>query len=295
VGVIFVLIFVISGALNPVWIKTAYAEGATPLALVVWQGICAFLLYIVFALIRGREKYRAEKGEIIRYILLGALGMFLTYTLMNLSMERLQASYTIMLFFCHPAFVLLANYLIYKVRLHWLDIVTLLFILSGVYVLTRPQGSPGDVWGIILALGSGAAQAFYILYSGRVSKGDPLKVAFYAQGGCFAACLLMIPLIGLQPLSAVAGMKFGFILALVTSLVGTIFFLKGVGLIGSNRAALIGVTNLPLSLFLTLLILKEEPTGHLWGGFLLILAGLLVDALARFWRESKREHETKTA
>ena len=84
---------------------------------------------------------------------------------MNLSMERLQAS----LPSCFSATRLCAAgqlpYL--QVRLHWLDIVTLLFILSGVYVLTAAGVS--SVQGIILA---GIEAAGYILYSGRVSKGD---------------------------------------------------------------------------------------------------------------------------
>lgn len=292
-GAIFILISVVFGSLNPVWVKLAYSGGAEPLALNFWQGFFSILFYIGLVFLRGRDKYAVTKKELGQYLILGGIGMFLTITLMNMSMQYLQASYSVMLFFCNPAFVLLGGRLIYKTKLAGRDILTLIFILAGVYVITRPEGEPGNPVGILLAIASALAHTFYLLYGGHVAKADPLKVAFYVQIGFFAANTLFLPLAGLESLAVPAAQKYGFILALLASVIGTMSFLKGMSLVGAGRASLLAVTNLPLSLFFALLILKDQPTGYLLGGFVLILSGLLLDAAARYLKSKTEKKEIR--
>ena len=123
------------------------------------------------------------------------------------------------------------------------------------------------------------AQAYFILFSGRYAKDvSSLQVAMFAQFGFFAAALLLLPFLSAPVLINAAAMKFGLILAVLSSFIGFILFVYGVAGLGANRAALFSVINLPLSLVFSWIFLDDAPGTRLLLGFVLILAGLLLEA-----------------
>ena len=272
---LFMAIILVS--LNPVWIQLALWEGSSPLALIFWQAVFAASLFLLYALWQ-RRLFSVKKGLHWPLLSLG-LGFFLMALCFTLSLQRLSASYTVMLFFSYPFFVLLGNALLFKAQLTRSAIVALLVLFSGVLVITWPQGGPEDGLGILLALGAALAHAYFILFSGRNAKHvSSLQVAMFAQFGFFAAALLLAPFLSGPVLMNPAGMKFGLILAVLSSFIGFIMFVYGVAGLGANRAALFSVSNLPLSLLFSWLFLADTPGTRLLLGFVIILAGLLLEA-----------------
>lgn len=267
-------------SLNPVWIQLALWGGASPLAVTFWQACFAALIYTCYGLWR-RHLFILPKPLKIRLLAVGAFAFFLMALFFALSLERLNASYTVMLFFSYPFFVLLGNALLFRVKLTYTAVLSLFVLFGGVLVITAPAGRPENYLGIALALGAAVAHAMFILYSGHFTKTvPPLQVAMYVQYGYMAASVCLLPLISRKALFAASGIVFGLTLAVLSSFVGFIFFMKGVSGLGANRAALYSVANLPLSLVFVWAILKDAPGGRLFYGFLLILAGLLLEALS---------------
>ncbi|MDW7650042.1 MAG: DMT family transporter [Bacillota bacterium] len=289
VSAMYLLTAIVLVSLNPVWIQLALWGGSSPLALIFWQAFCAMLLFGVYALLKDKRLFFLSKKQILRLLLLGSLGFFLMALCFTLSLERLNASYTVMLFFSYPFFVLAVNALIYRTKLTWLEGLSLFVLFCGVLVITWPQGRPGGLTGIILALGAAMAHAFFILYSGRNLKQiSSLQVAMFAQFGFFLAAVFLLPFLDANTFFVPAGIIYGSILAVLSSFFGFILFLKGISGLGANRAALISVTNLPLSLLFSFLILRDQPTGHLMIGFLIILLGLLLDASSAIYRANRQ-------
>ena len=275
-SVVYLFIAIVLVSLNPVWIQLALWDGSSPLGLIFWQGLSAALLFTIYAVVKRRSLFVLHKKQTLRLLILGSLGFFLMALCFTLSLERLNPSYTIMLFFSYPFFVLAGNALFYRTKLTRLEALSLMVLFAGILVITWPQGRPGTVFGIILALLAALAHAFFILYSGHNLKTiGPLQVAMFAQYGFFLATILLLPFVGIRALFVPAGIIYGAILALLSSFIGFILFLKGISGLGVNRAALFSVLNLPLSLLFSLLILGDHPTGHLLIGFLLILLGML--------------------
>lgn len=267
-------------SLNPVWIQWALWGGALPMALIFWQGLVSAALYTIYAVAMRRDLFQLAKQQLWQLLLLGGT-FFLMALFYTLSLQHLNASYSVMLFFSYPFFVLTGNALIYKARLSWPQLISLVILLAGVVVITWPQGNPGSSTGIVFALLAAVAHATFIIYSGQNLKNiSSLQVAMFAQYGFFAASLLLLPTLTLSTLSHPAGVIYGSILALLSSFIGFILFLKGVAGLGTNRAALYSVSNLPLSLLFVWLILGDAPGGRLFTGFVLILAGLLLDTAA---------------
>lgn len=264
-------------SLNPVWIQLALWGGAAPTALIFWQALLSATLYTIYAIVIKRDLFQLSKQQVWRLLLLGVT-FFLMALFYTLSLQHLNASYSVMLFFSYPFFVLLANTLIYKMKLSWTQLISLVILLAGVVVITWPQGIAGSFTGIVFAMLAAVAHATFIIYSGHNLKNiSSLQVAMFAQFGFFAASLFLLPTLTLSSLALPVGVIYGSFLALLSSFLGFILFLKGVAGLGANRAALYSVSNLPLSLLFVWLILGDAPSGRLFLGFVLILAGLLVD------------------
>lgn len=271
------MISIILVSLNPVWIQLGLWRGATPLALTFWQAAFAAVLYTLLAL-RQRQLFALKKQKVFSLMLLG-LSFFFMALFFSLSLERLSASYTVMLFFSYPLFVLVGNTLFFKEKLTSTALFSLIALLVGVLIITWPQGRPESLFGILLAFSAAVFHAIFIIYSGRLTvQVNPLQVAMFAQYGFLASALFLLPFMSRSVLLQPAGLQFGFILAVLSSFAGFILFMKGVAALGSNKAALLTVTNLPLSLFFAWVILGDVPGLRLLAGFLFILVGLVFEA-----------------
>jgi drug/metabolite transporter (DMT)-like permease len=276
-AVLILLLSVVLVSLNPVWIQLALWGGASPLALTFWQAAFAALLYSLIAL--KKRSLFVLKWSVMLHLLLVGIAFFTMALCFSLSLERLSASYTVMLFFSYPIYVLVGNAILFKEKLSRAAILSLLTLFMGVVIITWPQGRPESLLGIAFALIAAVAHAIFIISTGRnTKKTSPLQVAIFAQFGFFAASFVLLPFLSVPLLLNAAVLRFGFILAFLSSLLGFILFVKGVAGLGANRASLISVTNLPLSLLFSWLFLGDVPGPRLMVGFIFILAGLLLEA-----------------
>ncbi|MBS4032405.1 MAG: DMT family transporter [Clostridiales bacterium] len=266
-------------SLNPVWIQLALWGGASSLALIFWQAVFAVLLYSGFALIRHRKLFNVNRASVGPLLLLGIAGFFFMALFFTLSLERLSASYTVMLFFSYPFFVLVGNAAFFRIRLRRLDILSLVILFSGVLVTTRPGAGVVSALGIMLALGAALAHAFFILYSHHnLQKVRPLQVSMFVQFGFLVGAAFLLLFIPEGALLQPAAIGYGFILAVLSSFFGFLLFLNGVAGLGARKAAVYSVVNLPMSLFFAWLFLGELLGLHLLLGLILILSGIIIES-----------------
>lgn len=274
---VLLFISVILVSFNPVWIQLALWGGTSPLALTFWQAAFAAAIYTVYALLQ-RTLFTLDRDNILRLMLVG-VSFFLMVFGFSLSLERLSASYTIMLFFSYPLFVLAGNMLIFREKLSRPAIYSLISLLIGVLIITWPQGRPESIAGMVLALGAAVAHAVFIISTGRYTqKLPPLQVAMFAQYGFFTAALVLLPYMSGAALLNPAGLRYGFILAFISSFVGFVLFIKGVAGLGASKAALFSVANLPLSLLFSWLFLNDAPGKRLLAGLLFIGTGIFLES-----------------
>lgn len=278
-AVIYLFSAILLVSLNPIWIQLALWEGASSLALIFWQAVFAVLLYSGLALIRDRKLFIVSRTSVSRLLLLGIAGFFFMALFFTLSLERLSASYTVMLFFSYPFFVLIGNAAFFHIKLRSVDILSLVTLFTGVLVTTRPGTSAVSVLGVILALGAALAHAFFILYSDHNLKTiRPLQVSVFVQFGFLAGAIFLLPFIPGGTLLQPAAIRYGLILAILSSFIGFLLFLNGVAGLGAKKAAVYSVVNLPLSLFFSWLFLGELLGLHLLLGLLLILTGIILES-----------------
>lgn len=278
-AVIYLFSAILLVSLNPVWIQLALWGGASSLALIFWQAIFAVLIYSIYALIRDRKLFKISWASIGPLLLLGVAGFFFMALFFTLSLERLSASYTVMIFFSYPIFVLVGNATFFRIRLRRLDILSLVILFFGVIVITRPGAGAVSFLGVMLALGAALAHAFFIVYSHHNLKMmRPLQVSLFVQFGFLIGSIFLLFFIPGGTLIQPAAIRFGFILAVLSSFLGFLLFLNGITGLGAKKAAVYSVVNLPLSLFFSWIFLGELLGSHLLLGLLLIMSGMIIES-----------------
>jgi drug/metabolite transporter (DMT)-like permease len=155
---------------------------------------------------------------------------------------------------------------------------SLLLAAGGVGLLTQARGATADALGIMLMLVAAATYGWHlVLGQWVVADTPPQSVALYvlstmAAVVCVARWLQGAPLeeIGIVGWQAVLGL--GFVTAL-----SRLFLFFGLGRLGGIQTALLGLSELFVTLLVAFVLLGERLTLLQWlGGALLIAAGLLV-------------------
>jgi drug/metabolite transporter (DMT)-like permease len=180
--------------------------------------------------------------------------------------------------------------------------VSLLLAGCGVVLLARSPGAAADALGIMLALVSAAAYGWHlVLAQWVVVDTPPRSVALYVLTtmAVVVGVARMVQPAPLAPIT-VAGWQAVVGLALVTAL-SRLFMFVGLGRLGGIQTALLGLTELFVTLMVAFLLLGERLTVLQWlGGVLLVLTGLLArrdsrpDLTSEEWMSALEEETEKS-
>jgi drug/metabolite transporter (DMT)-like permease len=149
-----------------------------------------------------------------------------------------------------------------------------------------------DLLGLGMALGAGAAYAVYILLSDRLLRDtDPLALAAYLTAGAATSFLVVGGALG--SLGTVGGSS-GLICLAAAALVGSVFavtsFLEGVRLVGPSTASLLVTVEVPVTIALAAVVLKQHLTPTQFVG-----AGLVVAAIVTMQLRSRPRADAPAA
>jgi drug/metabolite transporter (DMT)-like permease len=168
----------------------AGAGVASATALGVRFSVAAALL--VALLIARRAPLRPLRGEWARIVALGAFGYTLESTLFYLSLERGTAAACVLLFYAYPAIVMAIEVARTRQQLEAPTAVALALSLSGTAVVVAAGGDVAiSDAGVLLALGSAAAYAVYLVLGRQLgSRTDAMTTACWVAVGAATASLL---------------------------------------------------------------------------------------------------------
>jgi drug/metabolite transporter (DMT)-like permease len=155
---------------------------------------------------------------------------------------------------------------------------SLLLAGCGVALLTQAQGATADALGIMLMLVAAATYGWHlVLGQWVVADTAPHSVALYVLTtmAVVVGVARVIQSTPLEPITT-AGWSAVFGLGVVTAL-SRLFMFVGLGRLGGIQTALLGLSELFVTLLVAFILLGERMTGLQWlGGGLVIAAGLLV-------------------
>lgn len=266
---------------NSVAGKMASGE-ISPMLLTLARWVVAALIVLVFALPDVRRDWPEIRKNLLRLFLFGALGFTLFNVILYTALTKTSAVSSSIVQAAIPASVYAINFLIFRVKTTVWQIAGFIVTLSGVLAVA----ARGD---------------FSRLASLDLNEGDALVLAAVLIYSLYTVCLRFKPNIGWKSLiaalslsAALTSIPFalwewrsgglilpgntGWLIVLYTgifpSILSQVFFIRGVELIGANRAGIF--TNL-IPIFgtgLAILILGEPLEKYHIAALVLVVAGI---------------------
>lgn len=275
-GMIYSILSAVIFGFMPLLTKIAYSGGANAVTAASSRYLMgALILFVLLKLTKTRIKVSKEE---MKSLLRLSLFMALTPLLLYSSYLYIDSGLSTTLHFTYPVFVILLSMLLFKSKMTHKQGIATILCMSGILCLYNPVGHM-SLYGILIALASGLAYAFYIIFLGR-SHLKALPVLTTAFWITFTSGLELL-------LFALVTGKFVFnlslhaylaeaALGLLMSVVALTFFQKGVFLCGDVKASLLSTFEPITSTIVGMLFLHEQLTPLAYIGMICILLSTIL-------------------
>ncbi len=272
--------------LAPIFGKEAILLGFTPLAVVALRTIlAAALLFILVAIFRRRFLFIYPAG-LLGCGLAGAingLGSVLYY----LALDRISVSVGQLLYSLYPLF-LMAWLLVDRQKLNWMTNLRIGLALVGVLLLTSIDSGRVDWIGVALMLGASILYALHLPINQHVLYDIPAPTVTLYTLFAMSAIFLPAYLIFDRHLPA-ANVPWTPVLALtLVTFASRLTLFLGVKHIGGMQTALLGLSELIVSILVSHLYLHDSLEPIQWGGATLLGLSLILIGLDKFKPEERR-------
>lgn len=278
-GIVYVALSAASFGALPIFIKVAYASGASTVAVLALRFIFAALLMCVIMLSR-RQRWPRGRNLVI-LIGMGGLGYVGQSYCFFAALNHASAGLVSLLLYLYPTLVALLAAAFLQQPLSRTKLAAVLAALAGTALIIGGDTS-GSLPGIILGIGAALIYSIYILVGSRILQ---------AEGALPAATVVMIAAAAVFAVMAAAGRpalpegSAGWAavaaIALVSTVIAMVFFFAGLARLSAADAATVSTLEPLVTVFLAALFLGESITPVKLAGGIIIITALVVLARSR--------------
>lgn len=277
----FLLVFLSAAGFGamPVFARIAYRDGANMYELLTARFFIAFLVLAVYLRFRKPSRNLAPK-ELGGAIIMGLCGYSVASLSFFSALHRISAPLASIVLYTYPTLVTCLAMLARIERMDRIKLFALLISFSGLTLVLGSAFSSADPLGMGLALLAALLYSIYVLIGNYALKEAPLTAATMWISLSAAFGIGIVGLVskqltfafGLHGWLAVAG------LAIFSTVMAILLFLRGVVLVGASRASIISTLEPPITVLLAAVFLAEVLSGlQLLGGALVLGAAVLVN------------------
>jgi drug/metabolite transporter (DMT)-like permease len=260
--------------------KLIYRYQIDAVTLIAFRMLFSLPFFAAIALWKSRTEAPLEPGLLLKIVLLGLLGYYLSSFLDFLGLQYISAGLERLILFLTPSFVLLLSIFFLKKKISLLEWAALGTAYSGtvlVFLHDVRLGGNNVVLGSGFVLASAVSYALYLLLSGElVRRVGAMRLVAYAMCVSSAACIGQFFL--LRPVSMLVQPQGVYGLSLVNAVFCTVLpvcmtmiAVDRIGAPATSQAGMIGPVS---TLFLGYALLGESITGIQLAGTALVLAGI---------------------
>ncbi|MBP2173009.1 DMT family transporter [Methanococcus voltae] len=278
-GIFYVLLASGSYGMVPFFALIAFDGGSNATTVILFRFLIAAIFLGAYLNIKKVDK-KVTTTKIFDIALYGALFYVAAALSLVLSYYYIPTGTATVLHFVYPASVVIIMVTLFKEKILKEKIFCLLLSIAGVVLLANSDGGLLDPYGIFLGLISGVLYAVYIVAAGqgKLTCSDAIVSSYYLTVSASAILLIYGFLtngivLNLTPM-AWGAMAF---IAIFSTAISLILFLKGVGEIGASNAAILSTMEPIISVVIGVLLLGESLNFSMASGTLLVLmsVGLL--------------------
>jgi drug/metabolite transporter (DMT)-like permease len=290
-GIVLSLIGAVAFSGKAVVVKLLIREGVDPITAVGFRMLLAAPSFVLMAWWGGRTAPRESPWRGLATIVpMGVTGYYLASTLDFMGLAHISASLERLILYVYPTIVLVLGRMRGQPPILSRQWVALGFSYVGVLVAFGAEarrsalqtGASSEVLiGGALILASAVSYAIYIVLSGEaVGRFGAMRLTGWASGIasllCIAQFVLLRPSLAFAPLTWVTPRiaMLSVVNATLCTAIPMWAVMRGIELIGSGKAAQIGMLGPLCTLLLAVLLLGEELTSAMVAGTVLVLAGI---------------------
>ena len=275
-GEILVAISAASFGLMPAFAKMAYAAGVSTYTLLFLRFAVASLFMFPFMTVKKLPLPSTK--EIIRFLLLGAVGYVSQALCYFLAIEYATSGVAALLFYTHPALVMVFSALLFKEKITRVKLLSLILAMGGAFIIIGAEFN-GNPKGIILALSASVIYTFYILINSRVvRKGMGVQSSAFIMLGAAVGYGIITMFTGFTIPANGNGYLAVVLIALVSTVLAFWALLTGMQTTGPSKATLISTIQPVVTVLMSVLVLSEPITANVILGGCLVLAGLILQS-----------------
>lgn len=264
-------------------IKLAYQQGITATPLLTLRMLFALPFYAAIALWLQTQKPAALTGiERWKIIGLGLLSYYISSLLDFMGLQYISAGLERLILYLYPTLVLLILAFWKNTPISYRERVALGIAYAGILLvfiqnlrLTTSWGL--TLWGSGLVLLSTISFALFVVLAGNIipKAGSTRFTAYAMLAACGGVVLHSLVFTEFSELNhSMPVYTLALVLAIFCTVIPSFLMNKGIGLIGSSRAAVLGVFGPVVTLFLGALFLDESITLVQLAGASLIISGV---------------------
>lgn len=281
-GSLFIALGASSYGMLATFVKMAYQEGFSTAEVTLSQYILGFSGLLILSLFsKTKQKVKTEKSgfKSVSKLILAGTSLGLTSTFYYLSVQYVPVSVAIVLLMQTVWMGVIAEMIIYKKIPGLLKIISVLIILIGTVLATNLLQESviinwtGFFWGLMAALSYTAT-----MYSSNNIELDspPLRRSlFMILGGFIVIALIFHSSINTH-FSTGIFMRWGIVLSLFGTILPPLLFTRGMPLTGMGLGAIIASVEIPVSILVAYIWLKEPVDFMQWIGVILILFAVVL-------------------
>lgn len=261
--------------------KSAFNTGMKVYDLLVMQNAVSAVIMFVYLFIKDKKSMILTRGQLKRVIIQGTFGSTATTVFFYLALEKINAGIASMLIFTHPVFVTLFFVItgIRKISLVNNLALMLAVIGSGMVInLFNLSVAQTPVTGLVYGVICSISYAFFNVFADlKLNDVKSEVLAMYTSVVMFVISAIINPGFFSFNITLSPQMIFYvFELAVVSGILPVIFLYKGIALVGSEKSTIIATAELPITLILAFLVLKETMVFTQIMGVVFIIGAVLV-------------------
>ncbi|RZA09310.1 MAG: EamA/RhaT family transporter [Moraxellaceae bacterium] len=265
-GILFILTGTCCFAAKGIFIKLAYGFGITATPLLMLRMLFALPFYLAIALwVQKQNPVPLSQKEIWQIIGLGLLSYYVSSLFDFIGLQYISAGLERLILYVYPTLVLLILAFVKHKKISIIEKLALAIAYAGMLLVFFHDIKLNESWQIT-AIGSGfvlvstiSFAIFIVLAGDIIPRVGSLRFTSYAMlaacGGVITHNLIAEGITSIYQSPSVYALAFA--LAVFCTVIPSFLMNEGIRLIGSGRAAILGVFGPIVTLFLAALILNE--------------------------------------
>lgn len=279
-------------ALKSIFIKLAFADGATPVPLLLIRMVFSLPFYIgmlwYLAARRGpstQEKLAtaAKPRLVAQAFFLGFLGYYLASYLDLSGLQRISAQLERLTLFTYPTMVALLAWLCFGEVINRRIVAAIFLSYVGIFVMYRTEqalsASGSDVaLGILLVLGSALSYSLYVVFAKATMRllGSRAFTSWAMIGSTFFVSVHFLLAESIEALSTLpwSVYAYGLILAFVCTVIPSFMINEAIVKLGATRTTVIGSAGPAFTMALAIIVLQEPSSWQHFVGMGVVILGV---------------------